>query len=484
MAQPQPDFITTGLNYAIDTALLNDTADHGALNQDTAIMVTKQVLNARKLQPRPPTLDSHGFQLVRHVTALNQNDFLSADETKIKTVYYGEVSALICAVTGAESCTVMHHMIRRRTPRQHGQGAKFEPPAAAIHCDYTAQTALSGFDSTCPPELKKRGNLRCIAVNVWRNIRDDRVIRNDHLAMCDATSVVAPDDFIPFSFKKPGDNHVLHTYRLDAGHAAQHKWYYYPDMAKNEALLFTQYDSDSRKYCRFTFHTAITDPLNASDDTRESIEMRAICYFSGYDIDTIPRQFLAGGADAVVRQGVLKMSQAASWLNSNDADDAGKTFLRAMLWSPGGREKVARWYLKEQIAPQLGLRGEKPTNEQLERIVAKVLEEGSEFLRTLVAALPRPDGEEVVRLVVAQLTNAVRPDIVAQHWDAGGKSWGRSCVARGACVEIAEGLVKISAEKGENGMSAATPAQQRQQILHTLKASREFNDNCRNAFKS
>ena len=59
-----------------------------------------------------------------------------------------------------------------------------------------------------------------------------------------------------------------------------HRWYYYPDMTKDEALLFTQFDqekgvdntqSDSRVLTNF--HTAFKDPTAPE----ENLEPRMSC---------------------------------------------------------------------------------------------------------------------------------------------------------------------------------------------------------------
>ena len=45
-------------------------------------------------------------------------------------------------------------------------------------------------------ELKKYKSGRFLYLNAWRNI-SDTPIGNNHLAVCDQTSLVAPDDYIP-----------------------------------------------------------------------------------------------------------------------------------------------------------------------------------------------------------------------------------------------------------------------------------------------
>jgi hypothetical protein len=59
----------------------------------------------------------------------------------------------------------------------------------------------------------------------------------------------------------------------------QRRWFYYPGMEADEALLLKCYDSDPQRAC-FTAHTAIDDPLSPADAAaRESIEVRTLAFF-------------------------------------------------------------------------------------------------------------------------------------------------------------------------------------------------------------
>ena len=58
-----------------------------------------------------------------------------------------------------------------------------------------------------------------------------------------------------------------------------HKWYYYPQLRPDEALIFSQVDgrSDRRTY---TFHTAVVDPngpLQEEAVPRHNYELRLLC---------------------------------------------------------------------------------------------------------------------------------------------------------------------------------------------------------------
>ena len=58
-----------------------------------------------------------------------------------------------------------------------------------------------------------------------------------------------------------------------------HKWYYYPEMHKEEVLLIKTFDSDDERASR-SVHTAFNNPLATHEaPPRESIESRILIFF-------------------------------------------------------------------------------------------------------------------------------------------------------------------------------------------------------------
>ena len=59
-----------------------------------------------------------------------------------------------------------------------------------------------------------------------------------------------------------------------------HRWFYYPRLQPDEALLIKTYDSATDGRARYSVHTAFEDPSAAPDaPPRESIESRAFLFF-------------------------------------------------------------------------------------------------------------------------------------------------------------------------------------------------------------
>jgi hypothetical protein len=58
-----------------------------------------------------------------------------------------------------------------------------------------------------------------------------------------------------------------------------HRWFYFPRMRVDEALLLKCYDSETDGRARFAPHTAFHDPTTPVDaPPRESIELRTLVF--------------------------------------------------------------------------------------------------------------------------------------------------------------------------------------------------------------
>ena len=114
---------------------------------------------------------------------------------------------------------------------------------------------------------------RFAIVNVWRSISG--TILDQPLTLCDATSVPA-EDLVAVERRA-----VERTGELQVAlHNAAHRWYYYPQMNANEALLIKTFDSAEDGRTRFTLHSAFDDPsAPAGAPPRESLETRCLLSF-------------------------------------------------------------------------------------------------------------------------------------------------------------------------------------------------------------
>ena len=114
---------------------------------------------------------------------------------------------------------------------------------------------------------------RFAIVNVWRSIAGP--IYNHPLVLCDAATV-KPEDLVSVERRAEERTGELQVALHDPGH----RWYYFPEMQMDEALLFKTFDSETDGRSRFTIHSSFEDP-NAPVDAppRESIETRCLLFF-------------------------------------------------------------------------------------------------------------------------------------------------------------------------------------------------------------
>jgi hypothetical protein len=100
-------------------------------------------------------------------------------------------------------------------------------------------------------------------------------VRQAPLAVCDAQSI-RPDDLVPTDLRYRDRNGEVYSVTFNPAH----RWFYYPDMRANEAMLLKCYDSAADR-ARFTAHTAFDDPTSPPDAApRESVEVRTLAFFA------------------------------------------------------------------------------------------------------------------------------------------------------------------------------------------------------------
>ena len=213
------------------------------------------------------SLDREGFVLLRHQSAV-QNFY---DEEEIARVYYPECERAIKEATGAARVVAFDHIVRNAAMSAKGNAIKM--PAKRVHDDYTAWSAPQRVRDLLPDEADKLLERRFAIVQVWRPIRHP--VESLPLAICDARSV-SPDDFVISERRYP--NRVGQTYVIK--YNPRHRWYWFPRMRRDEALVFKVYDSLKDGRARWTAHTAFDDPTAPPNARpRESIEIRTLAFF-------------------------------------------------------------------------------------------------------------------------------------------------------------------------------------------------------------
>ena len=214
-------------------------------------------------------LDRQGFALVEQRTQVRE----FWDEEEVRRVYYPEAERFIAEVTGASRVFIFDHLQRRRVPG----AARREPgvppqPATRVHVDHTAKSGPQRVRDLLPEDAEELLRGRVQVINLWRPIHGP--LQDAPLAMCDARTI-DPSDLVPSDLVYR--HRVGETYSVTYNPA--HRWYYVPEMRRDEALLLKCCDTKTDGRARFMAHTSFTDPTTPPDaPLRESIELRTLVF--------------------------------------------------------------------------------------------------------------------------------------------------------------------------------------------------------------
>ena len=226
------------------------------------------IANARLLEP-PASLDLQGFSLQAHPAPIQ--DFYQLDAQQ--TLYEKAICDLVLRETGAIEAQVFDHTLRSDSRHVRGERAIREP-AAVIHNDYTDASARRRLQDFLPSGRAQRHlQNRFAIVNVWRSTAGPAT--KSPLALCDAQTLRSPE--LVASERRAAQR----TGELElVTFSAEHRWYFYPDVTRDEALLIKTFDSATDGRARRSVHTAFANPLADEDaPPRESIESRLFVFF-------------------------------------------------------------------------------------------------------------------------------------------------------------------------------------------------------------
>jgi hypothetical protein len=213
------------------------------------------------------SIDREGFALVPHATKVAD----LYDEAEIKAVYYPETEALLKAETGASKILIFDHTIRTSHQRPRGVGLPREA-VLRVHNDYTLKSGPQRVRDLLPEEAEARLQRRFAIVNVWRPIVGP--LQQFPLALGDAESLAAAD-VLATDLIYP--DRIGEIYSI--AHNPSQRWFYFPEMRRDEVVLIKTYDSDPT-VARFSAHTAFADPNFPDPEVlRESIEIRALVFW-------------------------------------------------------------------------------------------------------------------------------------------------------------------------------------------------------------
>src|SRR5260370_28676991 len=244
--------VSAGLHYTVDTGVKPVNETFGPNNIRRRVSGEHEVRQMQIRDGRPLAdefdLEVTGFEFVEHKTRVH--DFFDIEE--LKRVYYPEVEALVKKVSGASRVVVFDHTLRSGDEAE--REAKLgREPVLNVHNDYTEWSGPQRVRDLLPGEAEDLLQHRFAIIQVWRAI--NQPIQSNPLAIADARSLV-PKDLIRAERRYP--NRVGETYRV--GYNPDHRWFYFPQMRRDEALVFKVFDSAQHGRARFTAHSSLVNP--------------------------------------------------------------------------------------------------------------------------------------------------------------------------------------------------------------------------------
>lgn len=231
---------------------------------------TVRIENVRDL-PTAPSIDREGFTLIPHRSAVT--DF--RDPQEIMRTHYPEIERLLLQLSGADRVVVTAPGVLRFSEASPESGQlNNSRPARFIHIDISDATARSFSERSRPQDREVR---RAIHFNVWRVLSPPP--QDVPLAVCDARTLSAEDLVEADAVFDVPDRPEWSFEGLLVRHNPAHRWCYFPDMTRDEALVFKTNDSQAGQPHHVP-HSAFNDPTCPPGGApRTSIEMRAIAYW-------------------------------------------------------------------------------------------------------------------------------------------------------------------------------------------------------------
>jgi hypothetical protein len=225
-----------------------------------------KVLDARAVADQL-SLDREGFVLLHCPTAATN----LYDDAEVTSLYYAECERVIREATGAKRVVAFDHIARNAALSAKGNQIKL--PASRVHNDYTAWSAPQRVRDLMGDEAEELLKHHYAEINLWRPIRGP--LLRSPLALCDAQTL-SQENLVASDLRYPDRTGETYAVTYNPGQ----RWYYFPKMQADEAILIRCFDSARSGAARFSAHGAFADPQTPDDaPARESIEVRTLVFF-------------------------------------------------------------------------------------------------------------------------------------------------------------------------------------------------------------
>ena len=234
----------------------------------------------RDARGRATSLDVEGFELVDHISAVDDFDVIETDAV-VDARYNAEMSDLLMRLTSASRVVMLGGGKKR-----HGEGAVDKlasltnaKPARYPHGDNTDESAaaLAVLFGAIIDDLDLGGYSRYAMYNVWRCVTPPP--QDVPLAVCDARTIATFDEVPVTAVTATSDVHELRHDTTSYLYNPDHRWHYFPDMTRDEVLVFKSHDT-APDLARRVSHTAFDhSTCPPGTPTRASVESRGLALF-------------------------------------------------------------------------------------------------------------------------------------------------------------------------------------------------------------
>jgi hypothetical protein len=261
------------VHYTIDSGGMNRFhAKDSSLDTFAHDLREMTFIDGRSLADAP-RLDREGFAIMPMPSKVA--DF--RDLQAVEHTHFAEITAFIAAMSDADETVIAGPPALRFGERANdADRAAASKVAQLVHSD-TYRSGTENFTRQYNPR-PDREIARTVHHNIWRTFTP--APQDWPLAMCDFRSV-KPSDILPGEAAFDDENgNVSWTFEaMLFAYDPGHRWIYWPNMTRDEVLVFKRHDSDTSQPW-FVPHTAFEDKSAGNAAVpRGSIEIRTISYW-------------------------------------------------------------------------------------------------------------------------------------------------------------------------------------------------------------
>ena len=249
---------------------------HGVRPDFTALPLTGQPVTVSNMRAAGGgfCLDREGLALADAPTAVR--DFYDRDEVTGR--YVAEARELVRSLTGCAATALLNSPVVRLSGRAGPRPAGATFTGDFAHADFSPPAAESMLRRNLPAgEVAERLRHRYSVFNVWRAFSGPP--QDVPLALCDTRSVAPQDKQYCEITMKSAAGDLLTWENITYYHNPAHRWWYCPDMTRDEAYVFRSFDSAPTHAEQVPHSAFVNDSCLASAPARASVEVRVFAFY-------------------------------------------------------------------------------------------------------------------------------------------------------------------------------------------------------------